>query len=289
MEPAQLVKLAIAASIPLLVFALGMRATFADATTLIRGLFRPPNRLLRAIVSMNIIVPAAAVAVAMLVDLSLPVKTAVLAMAVSPIPPVLPGKQLKVGGDASYVFGLLVAVSLASVVLVPFGVDVIGSLFDRESRFGVVPVVKLVGTTILLPLLAGLLVRRFLPRLAQSAAPWVSRIGTLLLAAGLVPTLFAVWPAVVSLIGSGAALSIAMVVVIAIAAGHWLGGPDPDERSTLALASAMRHPGIAMAIASLNVPEEPRVPAAVILYLLIAAIATSVYGAWWKRQRACAD
>jgi len=93
----------------------------------------------------------------------------------------------------------------------------------------------------------------------------------------------------VSLIGSGAALSIAMVVVIAIAAGHWLGGPDPDERSTLALASAMRHPGIAMAIASLNVPEEPRVPAAVILYLLIAAIATSVYGAWWKRQRACAD
>ena len=92
-----------------------------------------------------------------------------------------------------------------------------------------------------------------------------------------------------SLIGSGAALSIAMVVVIAIAAGHWLGGPDPDERSTLALASAMRHPGIAMAIASLNVPEEPRVPAAVILYLLIAAIATSVYGAWWKRQHSCAD
>jgi BASS family bile acid:Na+ symporter len=74
----------------------------------------------------------------------------------------------------------------------------------------------------------------------------------------------------VSLIGSGAALSIAMVVVIAIAAGHWLGGPDPDERSTLALASAMRHPGIAMAIASLNVPQEPRVPAAVILYLLTA-------------------
>jgi len=93
----------------------------------------------------------------------------------------------------------------------------------------------------------------------------------------------------VSLIGSGAALSIAMVVVIAIAAGHWLGGPDPDERSTLALASAMRHPGIAMAIASLNVPEEPRVPAAIILYLLIAAIATSVYGAWWKRQHLVAD
>jgi len=93
----------------------------------------------------------------------------------------------------------------------------------------------------------------------------------------------------VSLIGSGAALSIAMVVVIAIAAGHWLGGPDPDERSTLALASAMRHPGIAMAIASLNVPEEPRVPAAVILYLLIAAIATSVYGAWWKRKHSRAD
>jgi BASS family bile acid:Na+ symporter len=73
-------------------------------------------------------------------------------------------------------------------------------------------------------------------------------------------------------------------VVTAIAAGHFLGGPDPDERTALAFATAMRHPGIAVAIAGLAVPEEPRVQAAILLYLLIAVVATSLYGLLHKRR-----
>jgi hypothetical protein len=45
----------------------------------------------------------------------------------------------------------------------------------------------------------------------------------------------------------------------------------------------MRLPGIAVALAGLAVPEEPRVQAAVLLYLLIAVVATSVYGLLHKR------
>lgn len=37
---------------------------------------------------------------------------------------------------------------------------------------------------------------------------------------------------------------------------HWLGRPDPDDRTALAIASSMRHPGVALAIARLNFPEE---------------------------------
>ncbi len=117
MEPAQLIRLALTASIPLLVFALGLRATFAETTTLFRELLRPPNRLLRALVAIYVIVPIATVALAILGDLSRPVKVALLAMAVAPIPPILPGKQLKFGGEKTYVFGLLVAVSLVAIVL----------------------------------------------------------------------------------------------------------------------------------------------------------------------------
>lgn len=41
MDPAKLVKLALSASILLIVIARGMRATFADATSLFRTLLRP--------------------------------------------------------------------------------------------------------------------------------------------------------------------------------------------------------------------------------------------------------
>ena len=86
------------------------------------------------------------------------------------------------------------------------------------------------------------------------------------------------------LAGDGSVLAITARVGVAIVSGHTLGGPDPDERATLALASAMRHPGIAAAIASLNVPDEPRVLAAIMLYLLVATAGTSLYGVWRSRQ-----
>ena len=278
MDTAHLIKLALTASILLLVFALGLRATLADATTLFREFLRPPNRLLRALVAMYIIVPLVAVIVARLFDLSLPVRAAILAMAVAPIPPILPGKQLKFGGSSDYVFGLLVAVSIAALVMVPLGVSVIGRLFAAEASFGPAEVAKLIGTTILLPLVVGLAVRHLAPAVAQALAPWASRLGNLVLLAVLVPVLIKAWPAIVSLVGDGAILAIGTVVAAAIVAGHALGGADADDRSTLAIASAMRHPGVAMAIATLNVPEEPRIPAAIILYVLVAAVATTIYG-----------
>lgn len=279
MDTAHLIKLALTGSILLLVFALGLRARLGDATSLFREFLQPPNRLLRALIAMYIIVPLVAVVLARLFDLSLPVRVAILAMAVAPIPPILPGKQLKFGGSSDYVFGLLVAVSIAAIVMVPLGVNVLGWLFGAEATFGPDEVAKLIGTTILLPLAAGLTVRHLAPAAARRLAPWASRLGNVLLLAALVPVLIKVSPAVFSLIGNGAILAIGAVVGTAIVAGHALGGTDADDRSTLAIASAMRHPGVALAIATLNVPEEPRIPAAIILYVLVAAVATTIYGA----------
>jgi BASS family bile acid:Na+ symporter len=48
----------------------------------------------------------------------------------------------------------------------------------------------------------------------------------------------------------------------------------------------MRHPGVALAIARLNFPEEPLVPAAVALFLLVNVIVTLPYGVWRRRVHA---
>jgi len=286
MEAAQLIKLALTASVLLLVFALGLRATFGDATFLFRTLFKPPNRLLRAGVAMFLLVPLAAALIAGALDLPFPVEVALLAFAVSPIPPVLPGKQLKFGGDERHVFGLLVAVSIASVVLVPLAVEILGWVFHRDTHIGAEQVARTIGLSVLVPLLTGLIVAKFAPGFAARIAPWVSRVGTVLLLASLVPILVANWPKVASLVGSGAILAMLGLVVLSIAIGHVLGGPNPADRAVLGIASAMRHPGVALAIGTRNFPEEPLVPAAVLLYLLVAVVGTSVYGILRRRRLA---
>ena len=288
MDGIHLIKLLLTTSILLLVFALGAHATFADATSFIRTVFRPPYWLLRALASMYIVVPAVAVWIGFAFDLDRPVRIGLLAMSIAPIPPILPGKQLRLGGSASHVFGLLVAVSLSAIVQLPLMVGLIGHVFGKEASFGAFEVARLIGMTILVPLTAGLLVQRFAPRWADLVAPWTSRLGTILLVVVVAIVLFKFWPLMASLIGGGALLAMISMATAGIAAGHWLGGPEPSDRAIFAIASAMRHPGIAIAAAAANVPQEPRLVAAVLLYVMVSLAMTGVYGALIGRRHAVA-
>ncbi len=56
---------------------------------------------------------------------------------------------------------------------------------------------------------------------------------------------------------------------------HLLGGPDPDDRTALALATASRHPGVALLIPTGNFPNQKLVAPAMVLYLIVGAGACS--------------
>src|SRR5258707_528657 len=116
--------LVLKASIVLSVFAIGLKATFADATSL----FRRPGHLLRAFVSMNVLMPLTALAVGAPFDLHPAVKIALVVIAVSPTPPILPKKALKAGGTEAYTVGLLVAVAVLSVVVIPLSMKVLEAI-----------------------------------------------------------------------------------------------------------------------------------------------------------------
>jgi BASS family bile acid:Na+ symporter len=86
-----LILLMLKISIVLNVVALGLKATPAAATCL----FRRPRELGRAFLSMNVVMPLLALGLAMAFDLNPAVKIALVALAVSPIPPMLPKGRLK--------------------------------------------------------------------------------------------------------------------------------------------------------------------------------------------------
>jgi BASS family bile acid:Na+ symporter len=112
----------------------------------------------------------------------------------------------------------------------------------------------------------------------------MSKAGTILLAVLLVVVLVAGWRAIASLIGDGTLLACAAFAVIGLAVGHIFGGPEGDDRTVLALATASRHPGVAIAIGAALFPNLKQEGVAVLLYLLCCTVLSIPYTSWRKRQ-----
>ncbi len=281
MSIATLLPLLLKTSLALLVFSLGLSATLQDTT----HLFRRPAQLARAFVAMFVIMPVTALILARALEPPAAVKIALVALALSPLPPTFPRKALKQGGRLSYVAGLLVSATLLAVLLIPLSLELIERNRDMPLQMRPAAVLGLVFWSLLLPLAAGMVVRKVAPAFAERAAGPMSTIAFAVLILGVIPILIRVWPAMVSLVGNGTLLAMVLLVLVGLAAGHLLGGPDPEDRTVLALSTASRHPAIAIAIAQANFPDQKLAPAAVLLYVLVSVIASMPYLKWSKRHQ----
>src|SRR5438270_11292452 len=98
MNLASVITLALKVSIMLLVFSLGLGVSASD----VLYLRRRPGLLTRSLLSMDVATPLVAGAMAIIFHLRPPVEIALVALAISPVPPLLPIKGLKAGGHAPY-------------------------------------------------------------------------------------------------------------------------------------------------------------------------------------------
>ncbi|MGO9423161.1 bile acid:sodium symporter family protein [Roseiarcus sp.] len=274
-----LILLALKASIVLSVFAIGLVSRVEDTLFLLRR----PGLLLRSVLAINVVMPLVAAAMAWRFDLPVAVEVALVALAVSPVPPLLPKKQIKARGEPSYAIGLLVGAALVAIVFVPIAVELLGLAFQLPVHMNPWPIAKLVFATVLAPLLVGILVRRLTPELAARFARPVGHVANIVLVLCFLAVLMTAWAAIVDLAGTGAFWAVAVFVGVGLAVGHWLGGPEPNDRTVLALAAATRHPGVAMAISSANFPGFNAVLPAFLLYVVAGAVLAIPYVMWRKR------
>ena len=140
---------------------------------------------------------------------------------------------------------------------------------------------------IVAPLVAGLIVRAASPSVASSLLKVVTAVANVLLPLGVLLLLPAVAPAMWAVIGEGTLIAMVVFVAAGLAIGHFLGGPDPDTSAVLAIASACRHPAIALSIASANFPEQ-HFGATILLFVIVSAIAVTPYIVWHKGRSAVA-
>ena len=259
-----------------IVLAMGLMAAPADAT----WLWRRPRLLLRSLLAMYVLVPGIAFLMATWLPLSSAVKAALLVLAVSAGAPLLARKVRRLDGDA-YALSLVATTSLLAIVVVPAWVALLARHFGVSGELPVPAVAALVGKAFLLPFLAGMAARGLLPSLAGRVAPWLFRIAGLVLLGMALGLLIEQWRLLVALPGV-AFVSLVAFLGLALAIGHGLGGPDPEERSVLATACATRHVGIAALVAAAY--PGPAVAAIVAGYLAASALVTMPYLRWRRAE-----
>jgi len=280
MSIAELAVLGLKASLLLIVLSTGMSGRAGDIVTLLRE----PGLLLRSLVSMLVLAPVLAIALATTRELSPAVKIALVMLAVSPVPPFLPGKELRAGGRRSYIISLLAISGLLSIVTIPLTLHVLSRVFDLSLSISAMAIAKPVAITVLIPLVAGLILQRLAPAFSASWARRVSIVGTVLLLIGAIPQLYRLMPAFRQLAGDGTLAVIAGFAIFALLIGHLLGGPVSEDRTVLALCTATRHPFIAIVLAQANFGSEKLAVPAIFLALLVTLVASAPYVAMRRRR-----
>jgi bile acid:Na+ symporter, BASS family len=269
-------------SIFLSVLTLGLHATFRDATSL----FRRPGDLVRALLSMNVAMPAFALVLATMFHLHPAVKIALVVLSVSPVPPLFPHTAVKKGCGENYAVGLLVAMALLSIVVIPLTMEAFERLVGIPLQMLPRSVAALVLRTIFVPVLLGIGIRRMAPSFAERAARPLGIFAAVLLIASVLPVLFVSSRTLLSLIGNGTILAFAVFAVTGLITGYVFAGSELEKKRVLAMASSARHPGIAAAIAHANFPQQKQAVPAIILYLIISGILASIAMKRHKREKA---
>lgn len=280
MHAKELVGLAFKLSIFLTLFGFGVGATRSDLLYVLQR----PRILTRSLIAMFLVMPLFAILLTSTFHFQKPVMIALIALSISPIPPLLPRKVSKASGLAPYGLGLMVTAATLSIVYVPLAAHFIGAYFHKPFEMSPLAVAKLIGMSVLLPLAVGIVIQRFAPSVAARLEKPASLTAKILLVAALVAILIFAFPKSLSLIGNGTLLALTAFVLVGLFVGHLLAGPSPDEKVTLALCTACRHPALALAIATINVPTEHNVVSAILLYLVLNAVLTLPYIVWLRHK-----
>ncbi len=261
-------------SVGLLILAIGLGATFAD----LGYLWRRPALLMRSLLAMYVLVPAAAFLMVAFLPLTIGLKAALLVLAVSAGAPLLP-RKLGTFDSQAYVFSLVVTSSLLAIVLVPTWLALLGSHFGLDTEIDPLVVATAIAKSFLLPLAIGMTLRALWPKVGERLADRLLQVAGIVLAVSALTLLVLHWDIFLAVRWQGMATLVALLLV-ALAIGHALGGPAPDDRTALAIACATRHVGIAVLVAT-SFPG-PRTTVLIGAYV-VASAAVSLPYLHWRR------
>jgi len=262
---------AIAATVFLVMLAVGLAIDLRD----LRWAWSRPGLVARGLLSVLVLVPLAGVAIAGVLDLTLPAQVGVALMAASPGAPVALRRSLDAGGHQSFAAVLQVLVALLAIVSMPVSVVLLNLFYGTHGVVTPLLVARQVFLAQLLPIGLGLAIRRAAPALAARWEPVARRLAAVMLAACGVLLVIVLGRAVLAA-APRTGPAVLIVTALALAVGHILGAPAAETRRAVAISSALRNPGLALLVASSS-HAPPAVALTVLAYALWATLAVTGY------------
>jgi BASS family bile acid:Na+ symporter len=274
----------ITATIFSLMFALGVNHSFRQVTYLLRQ----PSLMVRSLLSVLVVVPGIVVFLLWVFSLSPAVATGLAVLAAAPGAPIGYKRIEMAGGEMEYGVNLQLTLALLAVVVTPLTLAVFYSIFDLViDRVAPLDVARQVAQVTFLPVIAGFLIRYFLPALADRISNPLRILGNtlLIILVLVVVVILAIAPDLRMKLNLGwvATMAIVLMVALSLATGHFLGGPTQEKRTALAITSIARNFGLALFIAGLTDCGQEFVPT-LFTYLILGGVLSVPYMVWSKRR-----
>ena len=257
-------------AIPITMLAFVLSSMLSMGLSLTVGQILAPLRNYRLIVlglvANFVLMPFAAFAIARLLRLDEPLAIALLLLGTASGAPFLPLLARISKGNLAFSVGLMVLLMVVTVGYMPLvlplileGVSVDPMKIGRSLVF-----------LMMLPLVAGLLVRARLSRLAAKAQPSLSRLSILSLALLIALLLITNMQNVLSLYGTRGVL--ASILFIAAGSGiGWLLGGQSDTRVVMVLGTAQRNIAAALVVGGQNF-KDPRIIVMVVVVAIVGLL-----------------
>ena len=278
--PEWVLNVAVVGTVFTVMFSVGLSIALSE----LRLVWQRPGLMLRGLFSVLVAVPALALLVTRFLDLPRFAEIGVVLMAISPGAPIALRRSLGAGAHRAFAPSLQIGVAVLAVVTMPLWIGALNQVYAGNASISPWSVAKQVFVAQLLPLAFGMTVRQFRLAVADWLAPRLARAGNVLLVILLVVVLVDVWEVTMNA-GIRVWPAILLTSVAALAVGHLLGGPEPATRTAVAISSALRNPGLALLVATLNAAPAI-VTGTVLAYVLVTALLVIPYIIWRRRAPA---
>ena len=228
-----------------------------------------------------IVVPALAVLGLHAFAVKGPVAVGIVLMVISPGAPVALRRALDASGNREFAPALHLVIVLLAVLTVPATVAILDWIFAVDFKATPLHIARQVFFAQLLPLALGASLRAVRPALAARVTAPLGRVGNWLLLVLAIMVLVDL-PPIVAAVGWTPMIAGVAVTVCALGVGWAFAWRDADVRPAAAIAAAMRNPGLALVIATVN-RAPPDVTATVIGYALGLGVTLVAFVQWRKR------
>jgi bile acid:Na+ symporter, BASS family len=183
--------------------------------------------------------------------------------------------------DLALTAALIGLLTIGTILFLPLALPLMIPGLHAEPRAIARPLVLL----IVLPLFVGMLVKGCVPALAARAAPVLAKIGSMSLLLFFILLIVLNVRALLGVVDSGAILAALLYFTGLFSVSWLLGGPKPEVRGVIGLATAARNFGAALGPASSSF-SDPQITIMIIVGGIGCLIVTLLAAGWVRRRTA---